>query len=65
MKTAIIHSNSESDFKLLIDLAKKIGIKTQVLSATDSEELGLAEAIQHGRTRKYTDTGEFLKKLRK
>ena len=65
MKTAILQSNSEFDLKLLLDLAKKIGIKTKVLSNEDMEELGLVQAIHDGRTSEYVDTDDFIKKLRK
>ncbi len=65
MQTAIINSNSKSDLKLLLELAKKIGVQTKILTQTEIEEMGLANAIKQGRTGEYVDTSSYLKKLRK
>lgn len=65
MQTAIINSNSKSDLKLLLDLAKKIGVQTKVLTQAEIEEIGLVAAIKQGRTGEYVDTDSYLKKLRK
>ena len=65
METVILNSKSKSDIKLLVDLAKKIGIKTRVLSESEIEEIGLSYAIEVGRTKQYVDTEKFMKKLRK
>ena len=65
MKTVILNSDSKSDLKLLMDLAKKIGIKSRVLSETEMEEIGLANSMIVGRTNKYVDTSAFIQKLRK
>ncbi|MEI8137349.1 MAG: hypothetical protein WCH21_08505 [Bacteroidota bacterium] len=65
METAIINSNNKADIKLLLDLAKKIGVHTKVLSRKEIEEMGLSNAIKKGRTGEYIDTDAYLKKLRK
>ena len=65
MQTAILKSESVSDLKLLLDLAKKLGIKSKILSLNEIEEIGLANAIKIGQTGEYIDTNEFLKKLSK
>lgn len=65
MQTVILKSNSESDLKLLTDLAKKIGVNTKVLSESDVEEIGLSFAIKLGRTKEYINTEKFINKLRK
>ena len=65
MQTVILNSDSKTDLKLLLDLAKKIGIKSRVLSETEMEEIGLANSIRLGRTKEYIDTTAFIKKLRK
>ncbi len=65
MQTAILRSQSKSDLKLLLELARKIGIKTKIFSDEEIEEIGLALAIKDGRTGKYVDTNEFLEKLHK
>ena len=65
MQTVILNSNSKSDLKLIIDLAKKIGVDTKVLSESEIEDIGLAYAIKEGRTKEYIDPEKFIKKLRK
>lgn len=59
MQTAILTNRSKSDLKLLFELAQKIGIKTKILTDEEIEEIGLALAIEAGRTGKYVDTTEF------
>ncbi len=63
MQKALLESESLSDLKLLLELAKKIGIKSKILSADGIEEIGIANAIKIGRTDEYIDTNEFLKKI--
>jgi len=63
MQKAILESESFSDLKLLLDLAKKIGIKSKILSEEEIEEIGMANAIKKGQTNEYIDTNEFLKKI--
>jgi hypothetical protein len=65
MQTAILNSKSKSDMKLLLELAKKLGVKTKIMTESDLEDIGLANSIKTGRTKEYIDNAEFLKKLRK
>lgn len=65
MQTVILNSESKTDLKLLVDLAKKIGVQSRVLSESEIEEIGLANSIRLGRTNKYVDTANFIQKLRK
>jgi hypothetical protein len=65
MKTAILSSESDSDIKLLIELANKLGIKTKVLAEEDAEDLAMVFAIEKGKTGEYVNTEEFIKSLRK
>ncbi len=65
MQTVILNSDSKTDIKLLLDLAKKIGIKSRVLSETEIEEIGLVNSIRLGRSNKYVDTATYVQKLRK
>jgi hypothetical protein len=65
MKTVILNSDSKTDLKLLMDLAKKIGVKSRILSESEIEEIGLANSMRVGRTNEFVDTSSFIKKLRK
>ncbi|TZF83050.1 hypothetical protein FW774_12155 [Pedobacter sp. BS3] len=64
METLLLQTESKKDLKVLADLAKKIGIKTKVLTNEDLEDIGLANAMKQGRTKQYIDTEEYLKKLK-
>lgn len=65
MKALLLSSESESDLSLLLALAEKLGIRTRTLSTTEVEDLGLAFAMQNGRTGEIVSTDEVLKELRK
>jgi hypothetical protein len=65
MQTVILNSDSKTDIKLLLDLAKKIGIKSRVLSDIEIEEIGLVNSMRLGRTNKFVDTTTYIQKLRK
>jgi len=63
MNSAILTTDSNKDMQLLLDLAKKLNIKTKVLSKEQQEEFGLLRAIKEGRTQEFVDTDKFLKSL--
>ena len=63
MQKALLESESLSDLKLLLELAKKLGIKSKMLSINEIEEIGIANAIKIGRTDEYIDTNDFLQKI--
>ena len=65
MEAVLLNSDSRSDMKLLLDLAKKIGIRARVITESEIEDIGLANAIKQGRTNEYIDNDAFLKKLQK
>jgi hypothetical protein len=65
MDIVILNSNSKTDLKLVLDIAKKIGIKATILNESEIEDIGLAKAIKQGKTGKYIDSKSFIKKLRK
>jgi hypothetical protein len=64
MQAVILNSDSKADLKLLLDLAKKIGINSRILKESEIEEIGLINAISSGRTNEYLDNVTFLNKLR-
>ena len=65
METAVLKSRSKNDLKLLVDLARKIGIDVRLLTDEEAEKTGLFNAIKKGRTGKIINTKKYLEKLRK
>jgi len=65
MQAVLLNSESKSNMKLLLDLAKKIGIKARILSESEIEDIGLINSIELGRFKEYVDNETFLKKFRK
>lgn len=65
MNTVILHSKSKNDLDLLLEIAKKFGIKAKVLTESEVEDVGLGNAIKEGRTGEFIDTESYLKFLRK
>jgi len=63
--SVIFSGTSKSDMELLIALAKKLGIKTKVLSQEEKEDAGLLSLMNTGKSDKSVDTDKFLKSLRK
>ena len=64
MEGAILHTNSDKDLSLILQLAKKLGISTKKLSKEEIEDYGLSIAISEGKTEEYVDTETFLSELR-
>jgi len=64
MEGAILHTDSDKDLSLILQLAKKLGISTKKLSKEEIEDYGLSSAISEGRTGEYIDTDSFLEELR-
>ena len=64
MQAVLINTNNKSDFKLITDLAKKIGANTKVLNKEEMEDFTLGELIEEGRNGEYVDKDKFLKKLK-
>lgn len=60
-----LNTESKNDLKLLLELAKKLGINTKILSTEEKYDFGLAFAIKKGRTQHYMDTDKFIKRLKK
>ena len=65
MNSAIIASESSKDLKLLLELAKKLNLKTKLLSKMEEEDLGLIQAIKFGKTNEFVNTDAFLNKISK
>ena len=64
MEGAILHTDSSNDLKLILQLAKKLGISAKKLSKEEIEDFGLSIAINEGRTGENIDTEKYLNELR-
>ncbi|MHB8260938.1 MAG: hypothetical protein ACYDCN_10915 [Bacteroidia bacterium] len=65
METLVITLKSEKDKSLFYTLAKRLHLKTALLSDEDKEDYGLLKAMLKGRTGKYVDKETVLKALHK
>jgi|AntAceMinimDraft_17_1070374.scaffolds.fasta_scaffold00282_2 hypothetical protein len=65
MENVVLISESKSELTILLNLAKKLGIKTYRLTNEEVEDLGLVNAMKDGRTGEYIDVDNYLKTLRK
>ncbi len=61
----ILNSESKSDFKLILEMANKLDVRTTILSDEEIEDFGLANAIKIGETGEYVDVDLYLEKLTK
>jgi hypothetical protein len=64
MEGAILHTESDKDLALILQLAKKLGISARKLSKEEIEDYGLSVAISEGKTGEYINTETFLSELR-
>ena len=65
MQTLVLNGESAGDIKLIAEIAKKMGLKAKILSESEKEDLSMLNAIKKGRRKKYVDTENFIKNLRK
>ncbi|MEI6091857.1 MAG: hypothetical protein WCR42_15475 [bacterium] len=65
MQAMILNSESKSDFKLILEMANKLDVRTTILSDEEIEDFGLANAIKIGETGEYVDVDLYLEKLTK
>jgi hypothetical protein len=65
MAILLLEDKSISTINLLIELAKKLGVKTQVLSDADIDDVKLGQLMAQERTGKYVSEDEVLYKLTK
>lgn len=63
MKALVITPKSDSEYKFISDLLKKLGIGTSTLSREDLEDIGMSKLLhQVDKTKKASRT-EIMKKL--
>ena len=64
MEGLFLHTESNKDLRLILQLAKKLGISARKLNQEEIEDYGLSIAIAEGKTGEYVDTNSFLEELR-
>lgn len=63
METIVLQSDSKENLQQILDLAHRIGVSVKVLSDEELDDIGMAQAIQEGRTGDYVNTEDFLQRL--
>ena len=63
MELIIENIKSGADKKLLVDIAKRLGLSSKVLTKQEKEDIALAKAIDEGRKSGYEDEKTVLKTL--
>jgi hypothetical protein len=64
MKTLLVQSASKQDLKMMVAIAKNMGLKTKILNQSEMEAIALAQAMDKNRTNEYVNTDTFLQKLK-
>ena len=65
MKAILFEGESESTLGLLLELAKKLGIKTRLLSDSEEEDIQLGLLMKEVKTGKLASRNEVVDKLKK
>ncbi len=65
METALLSSESKSDMKILLELAKKLGVKVKSLSPEEIENWFLAQRIEEGMKSGKATRDQVMKALEK
>ena len=63
MSTLIINSGKISDLKFFVELAKRFGISSKILTKDEKEEIGLYKAMLEGRKTKFVSRESVMRKL--
>lgn len=63
MNGIIISTDDKEEIKLFVQLAKRLGIKSKVLSEEEMLDLGLLNAMKEGKKSGYVSKEEIEKKL--
>jgi len=63
MEGAILHTKSDKDLNLILQLAEKLGISSKKLTKEEIEEWCLVNAITEGKTGENVGTESFLTEL--
>jgi len=65
MELLISNIKEKQDFKLIYELAARLGLKSTKLSMEEKEDIGLSLAIDEGRKSGYVSEERIMKTLRK
>ena len=65
MESILLEPKSREDFELIKSLAKKMRIKSSILSKEDKEDIGLGIAILKGRSGQHISREAIMKKLKR
>jgi hypothetical protein len=65
MQTIIMNSDSKGNLKLLVELAKKLGIYVKILNEEEKEDLVFFELMENAKTGELVDEATIFKKLNK
>lgn len=64
METIVIQTQSKNTAKLLVELAKKLGEKVQLLDKDASEDFAFGEMLKSEKTNKLVSKESILEQLR-
>lgn len=65
METIVVNGEDSSDMKLLLALAKKLGLSVKKLSKTEAEDWSFAQLIKDGMKSEDVSRDEVMKALGK
>jgi hypothetical protein len=65
MQSLLISANAKADLNILIELAKRLGLTSKILTEEELEEIGLLKAMEEGRKTKFVPRTEIMKTLQK
>lgn len=63
MKTLIINTENQSDLKLLMNLVKRLGFDSRILTDEEKEDMGLLKAMLEGKKSKIVSRSIIMKQL--
>lgn len=65
MKTILLEGNDLTNMKLIVELARKLNVKTHILDSEAREDLALGNAMVQEETGEYINSDDLLKELSK
>ena len=63
MKAIVVTPKSDTEFKFVTDLLKKLGIGSSALTTEDIEDIGMLKLLNHVDRSKKVSRGAIMKKL--